>query len=88
VRHAEDQRCETEEAGANLHNRKRNDYADYGTTYVQRTGPQAKPAVHLGVDIDPGVTLTPAEARRLGRSLLRLARLARMPSLETSKGVH
>jgi hypothetical protein len=49
------------------------------TTYVVRNGPQATPAIHLGVDIDPGVTLTPAEARRLGRSLLRVARLARVP---------
>jgi hypothetical protein len=69
LRHPEDQRCETEETRAYLHNRKHNDHADYVTTYVVRNGPQARPPIHLGVDIDPGVTLTPGEARRLGRSL-------------------
>jgi hypothetical protein len=49
------------------------------TTYVERNGPQAKPAIHLGVDIDAGVKLTPTEARRLARDLRRMARLARMP---------
>jgi hypothetical protein len=40
---------------------------------------QASPTVHLGNDIDPGVTLTPAEARRLPRSIRKMARLARVP---------
>jgi hypothetical protein len=79
MRHTEDQSCEAEEARTYLHQRKYNDHADYVTTYVERHDPQATPYVHLGVDIDPGVKLTPAEARRLGRSLLRMARLARVP---------
>ena len=78
MRYAGDQRCETEEARTYLHNRKANAEADYVTTYVERNGPHATPAIHLGVDIDPGVTLTPAEARRLGRSLLRMAWFARL----------
>ncbi len=77
LRHAPDQRCEAEEAHTYLHNRKDNDQADYVTTYVVRNGPQATPTIHLGVDIDPGVTLTPSEARRLARSLRKMARLAR-----------
>jgi hypothetical protein len=77
MRHAEDQRCETEEARTYLHNRKDNGRLCDHLHRGQR--PQATPAIHLGVDIDPGVTLTPAEARRLGRSMLKMARLARMP---------
>ena len=79
LRHPEDQRCETEEARAYVHDRKHNDHADYVTTYVVRNGPQARPAIHLGADIDFGVGLTPSEARRLGRSLLKMARQARVP---------
>jgi hypothetical protein len=79
MRHSEDQRCEAEESRAYLHHRKDIDHADYVTTYVVRNGPRARPAIHLGVDIDPGVTLTPAEARWLAPGLLRMARLARVP---------
>jgi hypothetical protein len=38
MRHAEDQRCETEEARTYLHNRKDNDAADYVTTYIEGNG--------------------------------------------------
>ena len=79
MRHTEDQRCEAEEARAYLHHRKNNDHADYVTTYVERSGQHATPTIHLGVDLDAGVKLTPAEARRLARSLRKMARLARVP---------
>jgi hypothetical protein len=62
-----------------LHNRKDNDHADYLTTYVELNGPQAMPTIHLGVDGMEGVSLTPAEARRLARDLRKMARLARVP---------
>ncbi len=41
MRHAVDQRCESEEARTYLHNRKDNDEADYLTTYVERNDPHA-----------------------------------------------
>jgi hypothetical protein len=84
MRHNEDQSCESEEARTYLHLRKYNDddQATYVTTYVERRELQATPHVHLGVDIDTGVKLTPAEARQLGRSLLKMARLARLPQLQ------
>jgi hypothetical protein len=79
MRHAEDQRCETEEGRTYLHHRKDNDHANYVTIYVERNGPRTIPAIHLGVAIDVGVTLTPAGARRLGRSSRKMmARLARV----------
>jgi hypothetical protein len=66
--------CEAEEARTYLHNRKDNREIDYMTTYIERNRPQATPVIHLGVDIDPGVTLTPAEARRLGAACSRWRR--------------
>jgi hypothetical protein len=79
MRHTEDQSCESEEARTYLHNRKDND-AEYVTTYVERNGLQVTPAIiHLGVDGMEGVTLTPADARRLARGLRKMARLARVP---------
>ena len=78
LRHTEDQWCASEEARTYLHHRKYNTH-DYVTTYVERHDPEATPAIHLGIDVAPGVTLTPAEARRLARSLRKMARLARMP---------
>jgi hypothetical protein len=78
MRHTVDQRCEAEEARAYLHNQKDNDH-EYVTTHVERNEPQATPTIHLGVDGMEGVTLTPAEARRLARGLCKMARLARVP---------
>lgn len=82
LRHAEDQRCETEEHRTYLHLRMPESVEpgyNYVTAYAVRHGLTDLPSVFVGQGEDSGVFLTPAEARRLARGLRRMARLARVP---------